>query len=77
MKIISDGTYDGTQVLDDSGNVMKNVTEIVINPITAAPPRRVTATLKVLKVELELKADVKRVKVKRVDLTKSKGGKGA
>jgi hypothetical protein len=64
MKIVSDGTICGTQVIDDSGNALKNVTAIVIDPITAGSPRLVTATIKVIKVELELKAEVTRVKSK-------------
>ena len=56
MRIVSDGTPQGTVVYDDSSMPMMNVTRIEILPIT--PGEMVQVRITFLDVELDLKAEV-------------------
>ena len=50
MKIVSDGTPEGTHVLDDSGNAIKHVIGV---HFLAEPGKPTCAMLKILGVEIE------------------------
>lgn len=56
MKIVSKGgTTNGTQVFNDDGSEIKNITRIVIDPLEVKGT--VTATLTITAVELDIEAE--------------------
>lgn len=56
IRIVSTGHGRETRVLDSRGDVIDNVTSVVIDPIV--PDKFVTATITVRDVELDVDAEV-------------------